>query len=113
MKIKDIPILKQKVLEILPITQAEIWKVLDIGSRDCSELITIMVGENLVKRTKKDKTFLIEKLGGNGHDKEQTNDKKEKYSVLLSNGGKFSPCSGCILVCDPTECRLLTVWLLE
>lgn len=113
MKIKDIPILKQKVLDILPITQAEIWKVLEIGSRDCSELITIMVGENLVKRTKKDKTFLIERLDGNGHENGHTKDKNERFSVLLSKSGKFSPCSGCVLVCDSTGCQLLTVWLSE
>lgn len=110
MKTKDVPILKQKVLEILPITQAEVWKKLGIDSREGSELITIMLGEHIIKRTKKDKTFLIERLDGNGHIKD---DHKEGFSVLLSKSGKFSPCSGCDLVCDPTECRLLTIWLLE
>lgn len=107
MKTKDVPNLKQKVLDMLPITQAEIWKSLGIGSRDGSSLITIMLEENLVKRTRVDRTFLIEKTNGNG--------RVEKMSIspLLSSKETFAPCCGCGLDCIPSRCTLLTTWLLE
>lgn len=110
MKLQDVPTFKQKVLDMLPVTQAEVWKNLGIGHRDGSSLIGLMVKESLIKKTKQDNTFLLEKIGGNGHDKEK---KKKDYSVLLSKSGKFTPCSGCELNCVPTTCEKLTAWLLD
>jgi hypothetical protein len=104
MKAKDVPILKQKVLEMLPITQAEVWKKLGIDSKEGSELISLMLGEKLIKRTKKEHTFLIEQENGDI--------KKEKDLTVLISGNKFSPCCGCSLECNPKDCQLLTIWLL-
>ena len=104
MKIKDIPELKERVMTMLPATQTDIWKTLGIGHRDGGMLISIMTQENLIKRTKIKKTFLLEIVNGNGHFK------KTDYSVLLS-GAKFSPCSGCEKDCLPAYCIQLTEWV--
>ena len=108
MKVKEIPVLKQRVLDILPITQAEMWKVLGINHRDGSQLVGIMVKENLIKKTKADKTYLLESI--NGH--ENIKKKKADFNALLSKD-KFSPCCGCELECDPGECRKLTDWIMS
>ena len=110
MKIKDIPRLKQQVMSILPITQAEMWKALGINSKDGSELIGYMLNERLIKRTiikiEGKRTFLLEHRNGNGHSK-QTD-----YSVLLS-GNKFSPCSRCEKECVPANCNQLAKWIVS
>lgn len=120
MKTQDIPALKEKVMGMLPITQAEIWKNLGINSKDASVLISIMVDEHLIKKTKTAKTFLIEKINGDGQDKveeetdqEYAKDEKVTFKdVLLSGRGEFSPCCGCLeLVCNADTCRLLTKWI--
>jgi hypothetical protein len=107
LKLKEVPELKQRVLDMLPITQAEVWKNLGINHRDGSELISIMLKENLVKKTRKDKTYLIER---DGHEKQK---KEINFSILLSTKGKFAPCCGCELICDATICKLLEEWLTE
>lgn len=104
MKVKDIPIFKQKVLDAIPITQVEVGKMLGIGHRDTSKLIGVMLKEHIIKKTRSDRTFLIEK---NGSDV----DKKKDFGVLLS-GEKFSPCCGCELECDPVQCKKLVEWLI-
>lgn len=104
MKVKDIPIFKQKVLDAIPITQAEITKMLGIDRRDTSRLIVAMLKEHIIKRTKADSTFLLEKNGSNVCD-------KKDFRSLLS-GDKFSPCCGCELECDPRHCHKLTEWLM-
>lgn len=104
MKVKDIPIFRQRILDALPIVQAEIGKMLGIDHRDVSKLINAMVEEHLVQKTKADRTFLIEKYKGNGHEK------KKDFSVLLANE-KFSPCCGCDLECDPAHCPKLDEWI--
>lgn|SRR3990167_1259326 len=105
MKVKDIPILKQRVLDAMPITQAEVAKMLGIDRRDTSRLIAVMLKEHIIKRTKADNTFLLEK---NGSD---VREKKKDLGALLS-GEKFSPCCGCELVCDPAHCQKLTEWVM-
>lgn len=107
MKVRDIPILKQKVLDMLPITQADMWKTLGINHRDGSQLVSIMVKEHLVRKTKADKTYLLE--DANGYEKKEK--KKVDFNVLLSNG-KFSPCCGCELECDSALCKKLTEWIM-
>lgn len=106
MKVKDIPALKQRVLDMLPVTQADMWKTLGISHRDGSQLIGIMVKENLVKKTKVDKTYLLESMNGN-----KEKEKKVDFSVLLSKD-KFSPCCGCEIECDPTHCQKLMDWIM-
>ena len=69
MKTKDLPDLKQKVLDMLPITQSEMWKKLGIPNRDGSSLVNIMLKENLITRKKQDKSFLLERSNGNGNKK--------------------------------------------
>lgn len=105
MKVKDIPIFKQKVLDAIPVTQAEVGKLLGIDRRDTSRLIVAMLKEHIIRRTKTDNTFLLEKNGNN------VCEKKKDLGVLLS-GGKFSPCCGCELECDPEHCQKLTEWLM-
>lgn len=106
MKTKDIPMLEKQVLDMLPLTQAEVWKKLKIGSRSGSGLIKIMLEHKLVKRTVSGGTYLIEKLNGSG------NKKEIKFDILLSKGGNFSPCCGCSMMCDPEKCTPLTEWIL-
>lgn len=122
MKVKDIPILKQKVLAMLPIKQSEVWKTLGIDSRDCSHIIGDMVKENLITKKKADKTFLLERISisgngndnGNGENKDKEVEKKKIDStVLLSKEGRFAPCCGCQLECIPAKCNILTKWILE
>lgn len=102
-------IMIQKVLDMLPAIQADVWKNLGIDRRSCSRLITKMAKEGLIERTKSDHTFLIERL-----DKKEDTTKKEKsiYIHLLSGDGTFSPCCGCERECNPEICTLLTKWLL-
>lgn len=109
MKVKDIPIFKQKTLDMLPITQAEVWKKLGINSRDGSELISIMLEEHLIKRTKQYNTFLVERLNGD----RKAEKKKKSFLVLFSKNGKFSPCCGCLLDCNALTCKRLHNWLIE
>jgi len=108
MKVKDIPVLKQKVLDMLPVMQSDMWKNLGISHRDGSALVSIMIEEHLVKKTRRDGTFLLERINGDGNIQ-----KKKDFSVLLSKSGKFAPCIGCILECVPSKCTLLYIWLLE
>jgi hypothetical protein len=108
MKVKDIPIFRQKVLDALPITQAAVSKMLGIDHRDTSKLIGIMLKEHIINRTKVDRTFLINK---NGSDNDGgSKEKKKDFGALLS-GGKFSPCSGCESDCDPGNCQRLMEWI--
>jgi len=110
MKAEDIPFLKKKVLDMLPITQSEMWKTLGIGHRDGSKLINIMLKEELIKRKRYDGTFLIERL-----DEKEKSEESEysKYSPLLSKDGKFSPCCGCARDCNIQTCELLTEWVIH
>ncbi len=66
MKTKDVPILKKKVLGMLPTTQKEMWETLGIDSREGSDLVSIMLKENLITRTRLPKSFLLERINGNG-----------------------------------------------
>lgn len=111
MKTKDIPMLKEKILGILPITQAEIWKNLGIKRRDVSSLINVMVDDGLVKKTKVGGTFLVESLNGGNRRKKHKIDKKKGLSLLLSKSKKFSPCTGCAIDCDPPRCYALDKWI--
>lgn len=106
MKTKDIPSLKQKVLNMVPITQAEVWKTLGIGHRDGSTLVNIMLCENLITKRKLNNTFLLERRNG-----ERRKDDRPKYSSLLSARGSFSPCCGCNIECEPYQCDLLVEWV--
>jgi len=103
LKAEDVPFLEQKVLDMLPVIQAEVWKTLEIGRRDCSALVALMLDKNLIRRTRSNKTFLLERKNGGGK-------KEPDYSPLLSKDGKFSPCCGCG-VCEPYHCDLLIKWL--
>lgn len=109
MKIIDIPRLREQVIDMLPVTQAEIWKALGISSREGSELIGHLLGDKLIRRTriKTDGkwTFLLESANGNGHHK------KISFSVLLY-GNAFSPCCGCGEDCVPAGCMRLTAWVI-
>lgn len=111
MKTKDVPVFKQKVLDMLPITQAEIWKTLRIGQRDASDLISIMIDENLIKKRRLNRTFMLERMNGSGK-KKMGNKKKIGFAVLLSNDDQFSPCCNCRLDCEPSTCILLDKWLI-
>jgi hypothetical protein len=67
MKTKDLPIFKQKILDMLPVLQMDMWKKLDINSREGSYIVDIMLKEHLLTRRRKDSSFLLEKLNGNGN----------------------------------------------
>lgn len=96
---------KQKILDMLPITQPDMWKKLGINRRSGSRLVNAMLEEGLIKRTKVDNIFLLEKAGEVSHKKEKD------FSALLSNN-RFSPCCGCMIECDPRTCNMLTEWLI-
>lgn len=104
MKVKDIPIFKQRVLDTVPITQADVSKILGIDHRDTSKLIKKMLEEHIIKRTKINNTFLLEKNGS------EVKENKICFDALLS-GEKFSPCCGCELECDSRYCPKLTEWV--
>lgn len=104
MKVKNIPIFRQKVLDAVPITQAEVSKMLGIDHRDTSKLIKAMLEEHIIRRTKANNTFLLEKNGS------EVKEKKVCFDILLS-GEKFSPCCGCGLECDPGHCLKLAEWV--
>lgn len=104
MKKEDIPKLAKKVEKILPMMQSEIWKKLNIERRDCSRLISILVKQKLVKRTKVGGTYMVEKLDGN------KSEVKNNFSALIS-GGAISPCIGCGMDCEPGICLLLHKWV--
>jgi myosin heavy subunit len=67
MKTKDLPIFKQKILDMLPVKQVDMWRKLEIDSREGSYIVDIMLKENLLTRRRLDKSFLLEKLNGNGN----------------------------------------------
>lgn len=108
MKIKEIPRLREQVMSMLPVTQAEMWKALGISSKEGSELIRYMLDGKLVKRSRTKIegkwTFLLESANGNRYAK------KIDYSILLSDD-KFSPCCGCEKDCMPANCMQLTEWV--
>lgn len=110
MKLKDIPRLKQQVISMLPVTQAEMWKALGISSKDGSELTGYLLADKLIKRTKikidSKWTFLLESANENGHSE------KIGFSVFLS-GDKFSPCCGCEKDCVPADCLQLEEWIIS
>ncbi len=109
MKIKDIQRLREQIITMLPVTQAEMWKALGISSREGSEITGYMLGDKLIRRTRikiQGKwTFLLESANGNGHAK------KTDFSALLY-GDKFSPCCGCEKECMPVNCIQLTEWVI-
>ena len=84
MKTKDLPVFKQKVLDMLPVLQVDMWKKLDIDSREGSYIVNIMLEEHLLTRRRKDGSFLLEKLNGNSNgnitdfNKETEDDIKKK-----------------------------------
>lgn len=110
MKIKDIPRLKEQVIGMLPVTQAEVWKALGISSKDGSELIEYLLNDKVIKRSiinfKGRKTFLLENADGNG------NTRETDYSILLS-GSRFSPCCGCQVDCMPAGCMRIIEWVVS
>lgn len=103
-QMKNIHSLEQKVLKMLPVKQTDVWKNLGINRRDCSALIGMMINDNLIKRSKLNKTFLLER-------KNVGSNKGEHYK-LLSEEGSFSPCTGCRRSCEPPTCDLLIKWLM-
>jgi hypothetical protein len=88
MKAKDLPVFKQKVLDMLPITQVDMWKKLEIDSREGSFIVNIMLKENLLTRKRKDGSFLLEKSNGNIKDINKEVDfelkKKEDADLVLN-----------------------------
>lgn len=116
MKLKDIPILEQRVLAILPISQGEMWKTLGISSQDGADLVEVMLKDKLIKRTqikesKNRQRYMLEHFNGNGklrHKKKAGN----KYAALIHNG-QFSPCAGCqVDPCQPHVCAPLDEWVM-
>lgn len=103
MKAQEIPDLKEKVLGLLPITQADMWKNLGINRRDASKLVSIMINEGLIERTRINGTYLLE----------EKKKRKKGFAVLLSESGKFSPCCGCELDCEAEICTKLRQWLID
>ena len=107
-KLKDTNSLKKKVLDLLPITQSDMWKELGITSSAGSRLVDSMLEENLITRKKYDKTFILERV-----DKKVVDEEKKDYTALLSSKNRFAPCSGCVTDCEAGMCVLLAEWLLE
>ncbi len=113
--------LKNKALEMLPTLQSHIWKELHISNRDGSRLISILLKEKLISRTKTGGTFMITKFNGNGNgnsdgneiENESENVPENRFLALLSDGNSFSPCSGCADECHPAYCPKLNKWVME
>ncbi|MDD3474369.1 MAG: hypothetical protein PHP08_00515 [Candidatus Dojkabacteria bacterium] len=102
--------LEEKLLIMLPALQSNIWKELGIKRRYCSELMKVLEDNGLIKRRKvKGGTYMVEKCDiNNSKFVNQT-----KFYALLSDSGRFSPCTGCVMDCDPGTCDLMNKWLLD
>lgn len=102
--------LQEEALKILPMIQTDIWKTLNINSKQCSRLLDKMEKANLIKRTKlKCKTggvtFMVERI------EVIEVEPKTNFSALLA-GGILSPCCGCqLLECHPVSCVLMDKWV--
>jgi len=86
--------------------QSQIWKELGINSRQCSRTIRKLLDEGLVGRksmvTGGVRTYKISYCG--------EVDSVNKYE-LMTAGGAFDPCAGCIDDCAPTRCTALNRWI--
>lgn len=106
MKQSDYPRLKNELTSILPIYQTDAWKLMQISHQDMSDIVKLMLSENLIKRmpakTKGRYTYLLEP----NHQK-----KKKDYSSMIA-GQIFAPCTGCSIDCSPVHCVKLTQWIL-
>lgn len=110
MKKEDIRRLKNIIMKSLPSLQSDIWKTTNIDRRTCSKLIKILEDEKVIKRTKaKGKTYMIERINF----KNITPDNKTRFSALVSDNGKFSPCTACVIDCNPETCNVINNWILD
>lgn len=103
---KEYEILQKRVLGVLPSVQSEIWKKLNIERRKCSKLMIEMEELCLIKRTKKEGSFMVEKVNG-----EVIEVKSRNFSALLSTSGKLAPCCGCHEMCNPISCIPMDEWI--
>ncbi len=110
MKKEDIPKLKIAIMKTLPSLQSDIWKKTNIDRRTCSKLMKILKDEHVIKRTKvKGGSYMIERI-----DVKNTNLPNQiRFSSLLSNNGKFSPCTACVIDCNPETCNIINNWILD
>lgn len=104
MKNENIETSKKEILKILPEKQSNIWKKLKIDRRKCSRIISLMIKENLVVKTKMKGTFMIEMV-------DYGSCKPKDFSALLSKNGIIAPCIGCFVDCVPTKCEKLGDWI--
>lgn len=131
MKKADYPRLKDEVLKMLPVHQQDVWKIMHISHQDMSDVMKLLIEEKLIKRTpvtkNRQRTYLIELLNpkiklptpkiikSRIHKKKSSSQKSKKqekndFSSLLV-GGLFSPCTGCVKDCKPTDCESIMDWV--
>lgn len=112
MKKENIPDLKRKVYRLMPISQATLYKKLNLSSQDGARLVSMMIQDKVLKRKQiiennrvtymlMRKTFddIVRKLD------------TERYKPLI-NHDVFSPCTGCpSALCKPETCLQLDEWV--
>ncbi len=110
MKKEDTLKLKSTILKMLPSLQSDIWKKTNIERRQCSKLMKALEEEGIIKRTKvKGGTYMIERI-----DIKNTKPINQvRFAALLSDNGRFSPCTTCIIDCNPESCKSINNWILE
>lgn len=108
-KENNITELSAEISKILPALQSEIWKKLGIERRQCSRLMKVLADNGLIKKTRKGGTYMVEKVIVNNNEFI----KQKNFSALLSDSGRFSPCTGCVIDCNPKFCHLINNWLLD
>lgn len=88
------------------IPQNELWKKAKIDSSKCSRLVARLEKEGKISRTPElingSRTYLIKPV--------QKKEINRNFKLLL-NGDMFSPCTGCILECEPEQCAPLSEWV--
>jgi CTP-dependent riboflavin kinase len=111
MKPEKLKILKRKTLKMLPISQVELYKNINISSQDASRVVQALLTENLITRQRvvhnSRITYMLERP-----ERIKKLEYKPEFKGLIHNT-RFSPCTGCPTdSCLPQTCVKLETWIL-
>jgi len=85
--------------------QSELWKILEVDSRECSRLVKKLLDEGLIERVefRKEgiKTFVLKAS------------RRPVDPFLILAGEELIPCIGCDLECHIEECPRLLDWMYQ
>lgn len=90
------------------IAQSDLWREINLDSRECSRILKRLEDEGLIERTelKKDgiRTYLV---------KPAHKSVKSTDLSLLMAGDAIIPCVACDEECEATKCPMLEDWIYE